>query len=153
MPSKIVNLTSIGHRFVWSKFAIPRTGFFGVGCILPLQMLMIPFTRELANRLAETKVTVNVFHPGIIRTKLIRVLPVSWGVSVNHGASTVFNWQPTGIRWGHGKYLRIQDRQGHPRSPARRGCGILMENEPALGRLYNSKATFTLNGWLTQSDQ
>ena len=52
---------------------------------------MIPFTRELASRLSSSNVTVNCVHPGIIRTKLIRVLPVSWGVSVHHGAMTVFN--------------------------------------------------------------
>ena len=91
-PSKIVNLTSIGHRFVWSNIRDPQDRFFwGWVSYCRSKLLMIPFTRELANRLAETKVTVNCIHPGIIRTKLIRVLPVSWGVSVHHGASTVFN--------------------------------------------------------------
>jgi NAD(P)-dependent dehydrogenase (short-subunit alcohol dehydrogenase family) len=53
--------------------------------------LIIPATRELAEQLADTNITVNCIHPGIIRTKLIRMLPLSWGSSVHEGAKTVFN--------------------------------------------------------------
>ncbi len=91
-PSRIVNLTSIGHRYVWTNIRDPRSRFFwGWVAYCRSKLLMIPFTRELANRLGEDNITVNCVHPGIIRTKLIRVLPVSWGVSVHHGAMTVFN--------------------------------------------------------------
>jgi NAD(P)-dependent dehydrogenase (short-subunit alcohol dehydrogenase family) len=91
-PSRIVNLTSIGHRFVWSNIRDPQARFFwGWVSYCRSKLLMIPFTRELASRLSSSNVTVNCVHPGIIRTKLIRVLPVSWGVSVHHGAMTVFN--------------------------------------------------------------
>jgi len=91
-PSRIVNLTSIGHRFVWSNLHDPRARFFwGWVSYCRSKLLMIPFTRELASRLSDSNVTVNCIHPGIIRTKLIRVLPVSWGVSIHRGAMTVFN--------------------------------------------------------------
>ncbi len=91
-PSRIVNLSSIGHRFVWSNIRDPQDKFFwGWVSYCRSKLLMIPFTRELASRLGDSNVTVNCIHPGIIRTKLIRVLPVSWGVSVHHGAMTVFN--------------------------------------------------------------
>lgn len=90
--SKVVNLTSVGHRFVWSNIHDPRAKFFwGWVSYCRSKLLMIPFTRELAIRLSDSNITVNCIHPGIIRTKLIRVLPVSWGVSVQHGATTVFN--------------------------------------------------------------
>ena len=90
--SKVVNLTSIGHRFVWSNLHDPKAKFFwGWVSYCRSKLLMIPFTRELASRLSDSNITVNCIHPGIIRTKLIRVLPVSWGVSVHHGAATVFN--------------------------------------------------------------
>lgn len=91
-PSKIVNLTSIGHRYVWTNVRDPQAKFFwGWVAYCRSKLLMIPFTRELASRLSVSNVTVNCIHPGIIRTKLIRVLPVSWGVSVHHGALTVLN--------------------------------------------------------------
>lgn len=91
-PSRIVNLTSIGHRFVWSNLRDPRARFFWDWvAYCRSKLLMIPFTRELASRLHGSNVTVNCIHPGIIRTKLIRMLPVTWGVSIHHGATTVFN--------------------------------------------------------------
>lgn len=51
---------------------------------------IIPWTRELAEQLEEYYITVNSFHPGIIRTKVIRFLSVSWGGSVRSGAATVY---------------------------------------------------------------
>ncbi len=91
-PSKIVNLTSIGHRYVWTNIRDTQARFFwGWVAYCRSKLLMIPFTSELAIRLADANTTVNCIHPGIIRTKLIRVLPVSWGVSVHYGATTVFD--------------------------------------------------------------
>lgn len=105
--SRIVNLTSIGHRFVWPNIHDPRAKFFwGWVSYCRSKLLMIPFTRELAIRLSDSNITVNCIHPGIIRTKLIRVLPVSWGVSVQHGAKTVFNLATNPIFDGvTGKYI------------------------------------------------
>jgi|LSQX01.2.fsa_nt_gb NAD(P)-dependent dehydrogenase (short-subunit alcohol dehydrogenase family) len=91
-PSKIVNLSSIGHRFVWHNLRDPQSKFFWRWvAYCRSKLLMIPFTRELSEQLNKKDITANSIHPGLIRTKLIRFLPVSWGVSVQSGASTVFD--------------------------------------------------------------
>ena len=91
-PSKIINLSSIGHRFVWANIDDPKGRFFWRWVsYCHSKLLIIPFTRELAERYCCSNITVNCIHPGIIRTKLIRMLPVTWGVSTHHGATTVFN--------------------------------------------------------------
>ncbi|MGI6258393.1 MAG: SDR family oxidoreductase [Anaerolineaceae bacterium] len=91
-PSRVVNLSSIGHRLVWSNIRDPKMKFFWRWvAYCRSKLLIIPATRELAEQLADTNITVNCIHPGIIRTKLIRMLPLSWGSSVHEGAKTVFN--------------------------------------------------------------
>ncbi len=91
-PSRIVNLSSIGHRYVWHNLRDPQSKIFWRWvAYCRSKLLMIPFTRELSEQLNEKDVTANCIHPGLIRTKLIRFLPLSWGVSVQSGASTVFD--------------------------------------------------------------
>lgn len=91
-PSHVVNLSSIGHRLVWHNIKDPQMKFFWRWvAYCRSKLLVIPATRELAEQLADTNITVNCIHPGIIRTKLIRMLPLSWGNSVHEGAKTVFN--------------------------------------------------------------
>lgn len=90
--SRIVNLTSIGHRYVWENIRDPQMKFFWQWvAYCRSKLLIIPTTRELATRLNHTNITVNCIHPGIIRTKLIRILPLSWGNSVHEGAKAVLN--------------------------------------------------------------
>ena len=91
-PMRIINLSSIGHRFVWSNvYASARHPFYWRWVAYCRSKLdIIPWTRELAEQLEEYGITVNSVHPGIIRTKVIRFLPVSWGASVRAGAATVF---------------------------------------------------------------
>ncbi|NMC78103.1 MAG: SDR family NAD(P)-dependent oxidoreductase [Chloroflexi bacterium] len=91
-PMRIVNLSSIGHRFVWSN-ANPSTKhpfYWRWVAYCRSKLDIIPWTRELAEQLKIFGITVNCVHPGIIRTKVIRVLPVSWGASVHSGAETVY---------------------------------------------------------------
>lgn len=92
-PMRIINLSSIGHRFVWSNvYASARHPFYWRWVAYCRSKLdIIPWTRELAEQLEEYGITVNSVHPGIIRTKVIRFLPVSWGSSVRSGAATVFH--------------------------------------------------------------
>ncbi|MCK9246020.1 MAG: SDR family NAD(P)-dependent oxidoreductase [Anaerolineaceae bacterium] len=91
-PSRIVNLTSIGHRYVWPNIRGTHSRFFfGWVAYCRSKLLIIPATKELANRLTGANVTVNCIHPGVIQTKLTHMLPASWGVSVHYGATTVFN--------------------------------------------------------------
>ncbi len=91
-PMRIINLSSIGHRFVWSNvYASARHPFYWRWVAYCRSKLdIIPWTRELSDQLKEYRITVNSIHPGIIRTKVIRFLPVSWGASVRSGAATVY---------------------------------------------------------------
>ena len=92
-PMRIVNLSSIGHRFVWSN-PNPSTKhpfYWRWVAYCRSKLDIIPWTRELAEQLKQYGVTVNCVHPGIIRTKVIRILPVSWGSSVHSGAATVYH--------------------------------------------------------------
>ena len=91
-PMRIVNLSSIGHRFVWSN-ANPSTKnlfYWRWVAYCRSKLDIIPWTRELSEQLKQYGITVNCIHPGIIRTKVIRVLPISWGSSVHSGAATVY---------------------------------------------------------------
>ena len=91
-PMRIVNLSSIGHRFVWSTPNPSSRNLFYwrwvAYCRSKLEI--IPWTRTLSEQLQQYGISVNCVHPGIIRTKVIRFLPVSWGASVHSGAATVY---------------------------------------------------------------
>ncbi len=91
-PMRIVNLSSIGHRFVWSNAnpSIKHPFYWRWVAYCRSKLDIIPWTRELSDQLKQYGITVNCVHPGIIRTKVIRVLPVSWGASVHSGAATVY---------------------------------------------------------------
>lgn len=118
--SRVVNLSSIGHRFVWSNIKDPKMKFFWRWvAYCRSKLLIIPATRELAEQLVDTNITVNCIHPGIIRTKLIRILPLSWGDSVHEGAKTVFNLA-TNPEFDHvsGKYLE-KEKIAQPSAIAR----------------------------------
>ncbi len=91
-PMRVINLSSIGHRFVWSDiYATVKNLFYWRWVAYCRSKLdIIPWTRELSEQLKDFGITVNCIHPGVIRTKVIRFLPVSWGASVHSGASTVY---------------------------------------------------------------
>jgi len=155
-PSRIVNLTSIGHRFVWSNIRDPQARFFwGWVSYCRSKLLMIPFTRELASRLSGSNVTVNCVHPGIIRTKLIRVLPVSWGVSVHHGAMTVFNLATNPKFDGvTGKYLEeFKIVKSSPVASSQRSQESLWRLSLRWAGFTNPKATITPEWLANRSDR
>jgi NAD(P)-dependent dehydrogenase (short-subunit alcohol dehydrogenase family) len=116
---------------------------------------MIPFTRELASRLSGSNVTVNCVHPGIIRTKLIRVLPVSWGVSVHHGAMTVFNLATNPKFDGvTGKYLEeFKIVKSSPVASSQRSQESLWRLSLRWAGFTNPKATITPEWLANRSDR
>src|SRR5256712_2090336 len=71
-PSRIVNVSSEAHRGAsidFDNLQGERT-YSGYGAYGQSKLAQILFTREFARRLLGTGVTVNVLHPGVIRTNL-----------------------------------------------------------------------------------
>ena len=75
---RIVVTSSVGHKFGKideTSFTDPSRhliGFFAYG---QAKLANLLFTRELAKRLAGTRVTVNAFHPGGVATGIYRQTP------------------------------------------------------------------------------
>jgi len=69
-----VNVSSMAHR--WGKIKTDdlnsEKSYSQVYCYANSKLANILFTRELARRLKDTKVTVNALHPGVINTELSR---------------------------------------------------------------------------------
>lgn len=91
--ARIVNVSSIGHKLVWNSIKNPKFSpfFWRWVSYCRSKLLVVAWTIELARQLESKNITVNSVHPGVIRTKVIRILPVSWGSSVPSGAKTIFN--------------------------------------------------------------
>ena len=74
-PSRIVNVSSVGHRFArgmnWDDLQAER-GYDSAFAYGQSKLANILFTRELARRLPATEVTANACHPGSVRTGLGR---------------------------------------------------------------------------------
>lgn len=69
-----MNVSSMAHR--WGEIKRhdlnSEKSYEPVGCYTNSKLANILFTRELARRLKDTKVTVNALHPGVINTELSR---------------------------------------------------------------------------------
>ena len=91
--ARIVNMSSIGHKFVWNSIKNPSFSpfFWRWVSYCRSKLLIVAWTIELARQLQSKNITVNCLHPGVIRTKVIRILPVSYGSSVPSGAKTLFD--------------------------------------------------------------
>ncbi|WP_109993066.1 SDR family NAD(P)-dependent oxidoreductase [Salinisphaera sp. LB1] len=75
---RIVVTASLAHRLGrlrFETFDAPRKHWAAVLAYGQAKLANILFTRELARRLADTRVTVNCFHPGPVATGLWRELP------------------------------------------------------------------------------
>ena len=74
-PSRIVNVSSVGHRFArgmnWDDLQLER-GYDSALAYGQSKLANILFTRELARRLPADVVTANACHPGSVRTGLGR---------------------------------------------------------------------------------
>jgi len=79
-PSRIVNLSSIGHAFVYKKdfdahdinFEKPNNQWTSLRAYNWSKLMNVLFTRELASRLHGKGVSVNAVHPGGVATELVR---------------------------------------------------------------------------------
>ena len=74
-PSRIVNVSSVGHRFArgmnWDDLQLER-GYDSAFAYGQSKLANVLFTRELARRLPPEEVTANACHPGSVRTGLGR---------------------------------------------------------------------------------
>jgi NAD(P)-dependent dehydrogenase (short-subunit alcohol dehydrogenase family) len=87
--SRIINVASMAHAHEMDFDNLQAEKFFDGYTAYSLSKLCnILFTNELAHRLDGTGVTVNCLHPGVIKTKLLRV---GWGMggsSLESGSKT-----------------------------------------------------------------
>ncbi len=69
-PARIVNVASDAHKGAQLNFdnLQSETGNFGLTAYGRSKLANVMFSYELARRLADTGVTVNVLHPGLVRT-------------------------------------------------------------------------------------
>ncbi|XP_078579769.1 retinol dehydrogenase 14-like isoform X3 [Branchiostoma floridae x Branchiostoma japonicum] len=73
-PSRIVNVSSMAHRWGRVNFdnLCAEKWYHEGRAYFDSKLMNILFTRELHKRLAGTGVTVNVLHPGTVRSELLR---------------------------------------------------------------------------------
>lgn len=84
-PSRIVTTSSVAHRRVTIDFddLQMNKNYSGIRAYGQSKLANILFTRELARRLQGTGVTANCFHPGAVRTNLVRgsAYGLVWGAA------------------------------------------------------------------------
>jgi NAD(P)-dependent dehydrogenase (short-subunit alcohol dehydrogenase family) len=76
-PARIVNVSSDAHKHGHIHFddLQGEKSYSGVKAYCHSKLANVLFTRELARRLAGTRVTVNCLHPGAVATSIFRALP------------------------------------------------------------------------------
>jgi NAD(P)-dependent dehydrogenase (short-subunit alcohol dehydrogenase family) len=94
-------------------------GWEGYQAYAASKLANVLFTRALARRLAGSRVTANVLHPGVIGTKLLRAAFSMQGASVEQGARTsVFLATADAAAAANGKYF-VDCRETAPSRTAR----------------------------------
>lgn len=73
-PSRIINVSSLAHRYGKIKKVDLNSdkSYSEVHCYSQSKLANVLFTRELARRLKDSRVTVNALHPGAVNTELTR---------------------------------------------------------------------------------
>lgn len=90
-PARIINVSSMGHRFVWLNLNNLQGERFYWGWIAYCQskLLNILFTFELADRLKDSGVYVNAIHPGTVRSNLTQKASILTGITATQGAESI----------------------------------------------------------------
>jgi NAD(P)-dependent dehydrogenase (short-subunit alcohol dehydrogenase family) len=74
-PSRIITTSSVAHmgaQIDFDDIQFNRRSYSGIGAYGQSKLANILFTKELARRLEGTDVTANCFHPGAVRTNLVK---------------------------------------------------------------------------------
>ncbi|XP_063860900.1 retinol dehydrogenase 12-like isoform X2 [Scylla paramamosain] len=86
-PSRIINVSSLGHifapKFDLNDLAI-NNDYNPNNAYTTSKLCNLLFTRELADKMAGTGVTVNSLHPGIVRTEIFDSMNLSFGTFLTH---------------------------------------------------------------------
>lgn len=116
-PSRIITTSSVAHRQVKIDFddlQMNNKKYNGIRAYGQSKLANILFTRELAKRLQHTDVTANCFHPGAVRTDLVRssVYGLTWKaaslffISPQKGADTALYLASSGeVEGVNGEYF------------------------------------------------
>jgi len=72
-PSRVINVTSVGHHAAWHGMRFEdlqsEKGYEAMEAYCRSKLANVLFTRQLAERLADTGVTANAMHPGWVRSR------------------------------------------------------------------------------------
>lgn len=127
VPSRIINVASGAHRRGRIEFdnLQGERSYSGVMAYSNSKLANILFTRELARRLADTKVTANCVHPGVVATGIFNTTPriINWLVQTfamgpEKGAQTsIYLASSSEVEGISGKYF-YQQRQKMPKPAA-----------------------------------
>jgi len=114
-PARIVNVASSSHKLIRSvdfENLQGETNYDGFSAYSLSKLGNVLFTQSLADKLAETGVTANALHPGVVNTKLLRKSYHLDGMSVDKGAQTsVYLASSTSVEGVSGKYYKnMQER-------------------------------------------
>lgn len=90
-PSRIVIVSSVGHKLVYLNMADLQGKFFFWDWVAYCRskLLNVLFTFELSERLKGTGVAANAVHPGVISTNLLKKAKLGSSVSVEDGADPI----------------------------------------------------------------
>ena len=118
---RIVNVSSMAHQS--GEIALDdltfEHGFDGYSAYATSKLANILFTRTLASRLADSGVTANCLHPGVIDTKLLHAGFDIKGAPVQRGAETsVYLATSENVTGVSGKYF-VNCRETAPSRAAR----------------------------------
>lgn len=90
-PARIINVSSMGHRFVWLNLKNMQGERFYWGWVAYCRskLINILFTRELAERLRGSGICANAIHPGTLHSNLTLKASILMGITAAAGAESI----------------------------------------------------------------